>query len=348
MPRLLAAVATLMAFMLVSLGAGRAHAQTPAEFFAGKTLRILVPFDIAGTYGQYAQLAAHYLRQHMPGNPTVIVQVMQGAGGIVALNHVANVAPKDGTVAIVPAISLVQDALLNPQAKYDPLGFEWLGRMMELVQLGVASEQSGITSLEDVKTRGASAGGSGSNNSTVMSWRILNMLAGTRFNVVSGYKGLPDSQLAWQRGEIDCVMLNWEHVTERFWEPYKAGRIKVLFAYAGRELPEIKGHRLIGELGRTPVEQAFLRSYTIGAEIGRSFALAKGVPADRVEAWRVAFQKMLDDKEMRAEMEKRRMRFDPLTGAQVQALVARAMDYPPEMKPEIKALFELVLAGGQK
>ena len=339
-PRTLRLLAAALA--LFTCIESRAHAQTPAEFFAGKTLRILVPFDIAGTYGQYAQLAALHLRAHLPGNPTVIVQVMQGAGGIVALNHVANIAPKDGTVAIVPAINMVQDAVLNPQAKYDPLAFEWLGRMMELVQLGVASEKSGIMSLDDVKARGASAGGSGTTNPTVMSWRVLNLMAATKFSVVSGYKGLPDSQLAWERGEIDSVMLNWEHVVDRFWEPYKAGRIKVLFAYAGRELPELKGHRLIGSFGRTPVETAFLAIYTIGAELGRSFALAKGVPADRVEAWRAAFAKMLTDKELRAEMDKRKMRFDPLTGQEVQALVARAMSFPPEMKEGIKQIFEQV------
>ncbi len=322
-----------------------ASAQTPAEFFAGKTVRIIVPFDIAGTYGQYAQLAAHHLRSHLPGNPSVIVQVMQGAGGIVALNHVYNIAPKDGTVVIIPAINFVQDALLNPQAKYEVAGFEWLGRMMELVQLGVASEKSGVMSLGDAKQRGVSSGGSGTTNPTVMSWRILNLMAGTKFNVVSGYKGLPDSQLAWERGEIDAVMLNWEHVVERHMEAYKAGRIKVLFAYAGRSLPEIAGHPLIGSFGRNPTDNAFLRIYTVGAELGRSFALAKGVPADRVAAWRAAFDSMLADTAMKAEMSKRGMRFDPASGVEVWRLVAKAMDFPPEMLPGIKAIFEQVIAG---
>ncbi|MEQ1717942.1 MAG: hypothetical protein ABL907_18535, partial [Hyphomicrobium sp.] len=217
----LVCVPILILFALAVSMVGAARAQSPADYFAGKTLRILIPFDIAGTYGQYAQLAAHHLRAHLPGNPTVIVQVMQGAGGGVALNHVFNVAPKDGTVAIIPAINMVQDSILNPLAKYDVAGFEWLGRMMELVQLGVASEKSGVMSLADATTRAVSAGGSGTTNPTVMSWNILNIMAGTKFNVVSGYKGLPDSQLAWERGEIDSVMLNWEHVVERYMEPYK-------------------------------------------------------------------------------------------------------------------------------
>ena len=329
---------------LMGIFAQPASAQSPAEFFAGKTVRIIVPFDIAGTYGQYAQFAAQHLRSHLPGNPNVIVQVMQGAGGIVALNHVYNIAPKDGTVVIIPAINFVQDALLNPQAKYEVAGFEWLGRLMELVQLGVASEKSGITSVEDAKKRSVSSGGSGTTNPTVMSWRILNLMAGTKFNVVSGYKGLPDSQLAWERSEIDAVMLNWEHVVERHMEAYKAGRIKVLFAYAGRSLPEIAGHPLIGSFGRNPTDNAFLAIYTVGAELGRSFALAKGVPADRVAAWRAAFDGMLADPTMKAEMAKRGMRFDPASGVEIQRLVAKAMDFPPEMLPGIKTIFEQVIA----
>ena len=332
---------------MLAWSAAPATAQTPAEFFAGKTLRILIPFDVAGTYGQYAQLASLHLRTHLPGNPNVIVQVMQGAGGIVALNHIANVAPKDGTVAIVPAINMVQDALLNPQAKYEVANFEWLGRMMELVQIAMASEKSGVSSLADAKLRVVSAGGSGTTNPTVMSWHVLNLMAGTKFNVVSGYKGLPDSQLAWERGEIDAVMVNWETVVERFMEPYKAGRIKPLFAYAGRSLPEIAGHPVMGDFGRTPVEKAFLRIYTVGAEQGRSFALAKGVPADRVAAWREAFDKMLADKDMRAEMEKRRMRFDPLSGADVQKLVMGAMDHSPETLKGVREIFDKV-TGAQK
>lgn len=340
-------IAALVAGAILTLGVVPAKAQTPAEFFAGKTLRILIPFDVAGTYGQYAQLAAQHLRTHLPGNPTVIVQVMQGAGGIVALNHVYNVAPKDGTVAIVPAINMVQDALLNPQAKYDVANFEWLGRMMELVQLAMASEKSGVASLADAKVRTVSAGGSGTTNPTVMSWHVLNLMAGTKFNIVSGYKGLPDSQLAWERGEIDAVMVNWETVVERYMEPMKAGRIKPLFAYAGRSLPEIAGHPVMGDFGRTPVEKAFLAIYTVGAQLGRSFALVKGVPVDRVAAWRTAFDQMLTDKEMRAEMDKRRMRFDPLSGAEVQKLVNGAMDHNRETLQGVREIFEKVTGGAK-
>ena len=321
-----------------------AFAQTGSDIFAGQTIRLIIGFDMAGTYGQYAQLAAQHLRRHLPGNPSVIAQQMTGAGGLVAVNYIANVAPKDGTVAMIPPINVIQDGLFNPSAKYDPRSFEWIGRMMELVQLGVASEAAGVASLEDAKVRSVSAGGSGATNPTSMSWHVLNMLAGTKFNVVSGYKGLPDSQLAWERNEIDAVMINWETVVERFQEPIKSGKVKVLFAYAGRSLPEIAGYPVLANFGRNEVERAFLRIYTVGAEIGRSIVLAKGVRQERVEAWRSGFARMLIDPEFIGDTKKRNLRFDPLGSAEIGAIVARSLDYPPETLAGVRGVFDKLLS----
>ena len=331
----------------LSASATAALAQAGADAFAGATIRILVPFDMAGTYGQYAQLAALHLRRHIPGSPTIIAQQMSGAGGLVMVNHLANVAPKDGTVAMIAPINIVQDGLLNPAAKYDPRGFEWIGRMMELVQLGVASEKSGVTSLADARLRTVSSGGSGATNPTVLSWHVLNMLAGTKFNVVSGYKGLPDSQLAWERGEIDAVMINWETIVERFHKPLEAGKIKVLFAYAGRSLPEIAGRPVLGDFGRNEIEKAFLRIYTVGAEIGRSVVLPKGVAADRIAVWRDGFARMLADPAFGADAKKRNLRFDPLDSTAISAIVARSMDLTPQTLAGVRTLFEKVIAAAR-
>ena len=140
-PGALAAIFTLAALPAV--------AQDPASFYAGKTVRIVIGFETAGTYGQYALMAARHLRKHLPGNPGIIVQAMPGAGGSSALNYVAKVAAKDGLTIVMPPINMVQDGLLSPKIDYDPSRFHWLGRMMELVQIGVANEKSGIAKLED-------------------------------------------------------------------------------------------------------------------------------------------------------------------------------------------------------
>jgi tripartite-type tricarboxylate transporter receptor subunit TctC len=345
MPQCFARTAAI-AFLLAtaSFAAPAAVAQSPAEFFAGKTVRIVIGFATAGTYGQYAQIAAQHIRKHVPGTPSIIVQSVVGGGGIVAINHVANVAAKDGTTLIVMPINMVQDGLLNPQAKYDPRKFEWIGRLMELVQIGVASEKSGVTTLADAKTRIVSAGGIGATNPTAMNWKILNLMAGTKFNVVSGYKGLPDATLAWERGEVDTVMMNWETAVQRFDAQIKSGKVKLLFNYANRRMPELpKELPALGEFGRNAAEKAFLDIYTVGPRFGRSLAMAAGAPPERLEAWRDAFRKMLKDPEFLAEVKTRQMRHDPESGEEVAKYVAASTQYPNSVIEEAKKLYDRLL-----
>src|SRR5687768_4492890 len=167
--------------------AGAAHGSD--DFYAGKTVRIIIGTTTAGEYGLYAQLMAQHIGRHIPGKPTVIVQSMLGSGGLVALNHLGKIAPQDGTVLSLPHINIVQDGLLNPKAQFDPAKFQWIGRASSALQVGIASSQSKVRSLDDAKTREIVAGASGVNNPTCLKPRILNALAGTRFKMVTGYKG---------------------------------------------------------------------------------------------------------------------------------------------------------------
>ncbi len=319
-----------------------ASAQAPDEFFRGKTVRIVIGFETAGTYGQYAMLASRHLRKHMAGAPSVIVQSMPGASGIAAIRHVAHVAPKDGTTLLLAPINIVQDGLLNTNPGYDPAGFSWIGRMMELVQIGVASEKSGMRSLDDAKTRSFNAAGIGITQPTSLNWHLINALLDTKINVVAGYKGLPDAQLAWERGEADVVMMNWETAIQRFGEDIRVGKVKPLFSYTARPVEEIKGLPAIGMMGNTQVEKAFLQIFTIGPWIGRSLAVHSSVPEDRVNAWRAAFDAMLKDPEFLAEIEKGAMRFDPLSGAEVDRFVKQSATYPADVLEGVRAYYERV------
>ncbi len=342
-----------LAAMLCCVVTGPVLAQSPAEFFANKTVRILIGFETAGTYGQYAMLASRHLRKHMAGTPTIVVQSMPGAGGVAALNYVAKVAPRDGTTLIVPPINMVQDGLLNPKVEYDPAKFDWIGRMMELVQIGVASEKSGISKLDDGKNRAYNAAGVGVTNPTSLNWHIVNKLLGTKYNVIGGYRGLPDAQLAWTRGEADVVMMNWETAVQQYAAPIAAGNIKILFSYTHgplknvQELPAAQGIPAIGSFGKNEVENALLRIFTSGPGIGRSLALYEGAPADRIAAWRKAFDAMVQDKEFLGDIQKAQMRFDPLNGEEIAAFVNAAARVSGETLEGVKKLYnEIIKAGG--
>lgn len=343
--------ATIAAGLLMALTGASAPAQTPEQFFRGKTVRLIIAFDTAGTYGQYSLLAARHLRKHMAGNPTIIVQSMPGAGGIVAMNYIANVAPRDGSVLTMPPINLVQDGLLSPQAQFDASKFHWLGRMMELVQIGVASEKSGIRKVEDARDKQFSAAGVGVTNPTSLNWHIINRLLGTKYNVIAGYKGLPDAQLAWVRGETDVVMMNWETAVQRYAQPIASGSVRILFSYSQErlrdtsELPAAKDAPPIGSFGKNEIENAMLRIFTSGPGIGRSLALYDGVPADRIAAWKSAFAAMLKDPEFIAELKKAQMRFDPLSGDEMQAFVNAAARIDRTTLEGVKKLFNEITGG---
>ncbi len=332
------ALVTLAGLSLAMVG--QAHSQDAAAFYAGKTVKIIIGFSPAGTYGQYSQLAARHIKKHIPGQPAVIVQSIRGAGGIAAMNNVANIAQQDGTTLITAPINIVQDGLLNPKAQYDPAKFQWLGRMMELVQLGIVSQKSGITKFEDAKAKAISIGGIGATNPTSMNWKIINTILGTKFNIISGYKGLPDATLAFTRGEVDGVMMNWETAEQQFPSELKSGKFKPLFVYSSGPVAEARGLPALGEIGRNEIQKAFLQIYTVGSKIGRSLAVYGNVPADRVAVLRKAFDAMLKDPEFLDEVAKRKMRFDPMNAEAVTKFVSASMQHSKETLQSVRAFYK--------
>jgi tripartite-type tricarboxylate transporter receptor subunit TctC len=323
---------------------GAAYAQPATAFYAGKTVKIVIGTTVGGEYGLYAQLIAQHITRHLAGKPTVIVQTMPGGGGMVALGHAARVAPQDGTVISLPHVNIVQEGLLNPRVQFDPARFQWIGRVAGLRQVGVASRQSKAKSLKDAKERELVAGGSGANNPTGLNPRILNALVGTRFKIVTGYKGTNAVAIAWERGEVDVLTISWDIITSRYRDQLKAGQIHPLYIYGMNRPPELAGVPSMMEFGRTDAETAFLQIYTIGTEIGRALAFPPGVPAERVATWRTAFMKMLADPEFKAAVARGNIRLEPLDGATLAARVAAVVALPKDRIAQAGKFYARLLA----
>ena len=320
------------------------HAQSSAEFFAGKTVKIVMGAAVGGEYGLYAQLIAQHIGKHVPGKPTVIVQSTPGAGGITALRYVANVAPRDGTVISVPHVTVIQDGLLDPKAQFDPGGFQWIGRLTSQLQVGVVSSKSNARSLADARTKELTAGGTAANNPTALNARILNALAGTKFKIVTGYQGTNEVMIAWERGEVDVLTTSWDLITARYGDKLKAGLAIPLYVYAMKRPPELSDVPTMTEFGRNDTEKAFLQIYTAGTEIGRSLAAPPGVPRDRLETWRAAFMKMLEDPEFKEAVSKGNIRLDPLAGEQLAAIVASVVALPVATVTKASEFYDRLLA----
>ncbi|MDB5650083.1 MAG: tripartite tricarboxylate transporter family receptor, partial [Hyphomicrobiales bacterium] len=192
--------ATLSLSLLLSPGA----MAWAADFYEGKTITIVVGFTTGGTYDQMARFYARHLPRFLPGKPTVIVQSMPGAGSMVATSHLYNTANRDGTTLGIIGGGTVWEAILgNPQARYDPRQFNWIGGKSRDNITCLVWHTSPIKTIQDALSREVVVGGTGPGSRTLSFPRALNNLVGTKFKIVSGYPGGNEITLALEKGEVE-------------------------------------------------------------------------------------------------------------------------------------------------
>lgn len=331
--------------LLLTLGATGVRAEPVADFYRGKTIRIIIGVSIGGAYGLFSQLASRHIGRFIPGSPTVIIQSMPGAGGLVALNHLGTTAPRDGTVLTLAYVTIVQEGLFNHKAKFDPGAFQWIGRFASLEVLGVASSSSGIRSLEDAKKREVIVGAAGLTNVPGQSPLILNRIAGTKFKLVSGYTGTGQTFIALERGEVEVAATSMDTIRALHWDKLKRGEFVPIFLQAGRRLKDFPSVPTLLEFSNNEVEKAFLSVFSITADIGRSLATPPGIPKDRLEALRKAFDAMIADPAFKADVEKLRIELDPMSGPELGRLVAQSVTMSPTTRAQAKSFYEDLFKG---
>jgi tripartite-type tricarboxylate transporter receptor subunit TctC len=323
--RLAAWLAALSAAVVL---AGGAQAQTPAEFYKGKDVRILIGAGAGGTYGLYAFLATRYMRKYIPGEPNLIVQNMPGAGGILGMNYSYNVAPKDGTLMHLVHAEVLFETLLSPGVKFNAQNYQWIGRFADADFIGVASKRSGVKSFEDAKKRQVTMGATGRRSVTALGPLMFNRTAGTKMKVVAGYKGTNDIYIAMERGEVDGVAVSWANALTIHGKKMKDGELIPFFTVADERIPQLPNVPTVTEFGRDDNEKTFLSLYTSSGTIGRSLVFPPGVPADRVAALRAAYEKTIKDPAFIAELKSKNILFAPMSGEKLKAYVDKFMATP--------------------
>ena len=317
-----------------------ARADAVADFYKGKTVRVVIGTGIGGTYGTYGQLVARHFGRHMPGSPTLVMQSMQGAGGFTALNWLGTQAPRDGTVITIGHINIVHEGLFNPAAKFDPRGFQWVGRFTSFASIGMASKGSGIRSSHDARKRDVAAGAPGSQSVPAQAPIILNKIAGTKFKVVAGYRSTGESFLALERGEVEVAATSMDALRSLYWARIQSGELIPIFAQATKRLKEFPDAPTLLEFGNNDVEKAFLGVFSVTAEVGRSIATPPGVPADRLAAMRAAYQGMVADPAFLADIKKLGIELDLLPGAELQEVIGASMRMSEETRDKARQFYE--------
>ena len=262
-----------------------------AESYKGKTVRIIVGFSAGGGYDAYSRVIGRHLHKHIPGNPTVVVDNMAGAGSILAANHISNVTPKDGTIIGNFSGQIILEQLFaNSAVQYDMTKFPILGVPIGETYLLVVTKKPGVTKYEEVLgPKGKQIIMGGIPGSTVEQAPIIMRDAlGANIKVVSGYKGTSDVRLAIDSGEVDGLFNSWTSLKITSLDKIKSGEWLVL-AQMGeepiRDLPNSNNIPTIPMVAKTTEQRELLR-YGIAApnQFGKIYVLPPGAPQDRAAA----------------------------------------------------------------
>jgi tripartite-type tricarboxylate transporter receptor subunit TctC len=329
-------IAALVALLTVT--ATSASADDVADFYRGKTVRLIIGYGTGGGYDTYSKMLARFLGEHIPGKPTVIAQNMPGAGSRNAGNWLYNVGPKDGTaLAVLSQATPADQALGQPGIKFDVRKFNWIGNMVVVNNIMIVWSETGVRTIDDAKKRPLAIGATGASSPSVIYPTVANNLLGTKFKIVSGYPGGGDINLALERREVDGRGSDsWASLKANSPAWIKDKKVTILFQVGPRREADLPDPPLLTELAQNDEQRQILEVVSGDAAVGRPILTAPDVPADRVQALRKAFDDTMRDPKFREAAKKANMYFNPLGGVELQKIVNRIASPSPEVIEKVK------------
>jgi tripartite-type tricarboxylate transporter receptor subunit TctC len=309
-------------------------------FFKDKTIRIIVGSAPGGGYDAYARLVGDHMRRHIPGNPQIVIQNMPGAGSLVAMNHIANVAAKDGTVIGAINAAMTTQPLIKPEtAKFDPRKMNWIGSTLREYHIGLLRANSPVKTIEDAQRVEIPVAGTGGSTSTYPT--IANAILNTKFKTIQGYQGTAQGMLAMERGEVDGVMgITWASIKATQAAALRDGKIRLMTQFGVRKHPELPNIPLVLDSAKTPEDKAALRLVFSSQDVGRPWVAPDGVPEKTVAILRKAFDDTMNDAEFKADAAKRKLDLDPTTGKELQQVVEDIFKTPPAVVERVKPFLQ--------
>ncbi len=320
----------LCAAACLALGTQSTSAQSIVDFYKGKTIQIVVGFGAGGGYDLYARALGRYLGKHIPGQPTVVVQNMEGAGSVRAANYVYAGSPQDGTViAAVNQNMPMYQMLGGAGAKFEAAGMQWLGSMTNSNGLIYTWHASGIKSLDDAKQREVPMGAVGQASDSVIFPNLVNEMIGTKFKPIAGYAGSAQINLAMERGEVMGRGGNsWASVQTANMDWVKENKINILLQVGFEKEADLPNVPLLLDLVNDEDKKGVIRVVSLPTALGYGHWVAPGVPKDRIAALRAAYGQVMKDPEFLKEIEKTGMVIRAQPGEILDGLVRQVTTAP--------------------
>jgi tripartite-type tricarboxylate transporter receptor subunit TctC len=311
-----------------------ASADDVADFYRGKTITMAVGFSPGGDYDLRLRMVGRHIGRYIPGNPTVVVNNMPGGGGLVVANWLANIAPRDGTVvvAITQSLPVLQAMGTTPGVKFDVRRFGFIGNTTDTPDVLNSWYTTGIRTIQDARERELVVGASGVASGSYMYPHALNLLAGTKFKIVTGYAGGNDINLAMERGEVGGRGSNswaaWK-MTRPNWLVEK--KVNILVQVGLRRNPELADVPLMQESTDNNLDRQLLRFISAGTAMSRSLVTSPDVPRARLAALRQAFEATVKDPDFLEEASKTQTDLSIGTGTETQEIADSIVATPSEV-----------------
>jgi len=297
--------ASFVAVLCAAILAAEASAQTPEQFYAGKTIDFVIGYPPGGSNDTFGRLLARHLGKHIPGKPAIVPKNQPGAGSFLAVNTIFNVSPKDGTVIV----------------------FMW--------------KTSPVKTFADAQKVEATLSGTGVGSTVSIYPTAMNNVLGTKFKLVMGYKGSNEAMLAVERGEVEGHSTSWTALKVAHPDWLRDASVAILVQFALKRHAELPDVPTVVELARNEEERAILSAIMNATEVGTAFFTTPGVPADRLTALRRAFDASMKDPELLADAQRMNVGTSPLAGEDLQRLVAEVSQLPPALLEKVRTAYTM-------
>ena len=329
---------TLVAFLTLLATFGTAQAQSVEDFYTGKSVNLAISFPPGGGYDLYARILGRHIGKHIPGNPNIVPQNMPGSGGLRVAQYFNAAAPRDGSMFGTFTRMTHIAPLYDPQQKYDPGKFNWLGAITDAVSVCITWHTSPVKNWDDFLTKPTTFGGTGPGGEVDIFTNVYKNVFGAKVRLAAGYTGTGPAMLAIERGEIDGICgIDWTTLKAQRPHWIKNKQINVLVQTAFRKDPDLPDVPLIMDLTKDPEKQQILKMYVSSHEFARPFAAPAGIPSDRAAALIAAFEATMKDPAFLAETAKHQMEVAPVSGTRLAGMLDELYKIPEDLLAKARA-----------
>ena len=310
------------------------------DFYAGKQIKVIVSTQAGGDYDLWMRFISPYLSKYIPGSPPILIQNMPGAGSIVATNYLFNVPPRDGTVIGMIGRNIPFQTVMGEKTiRADLTKFNWLGNPEVTNRVCAYRPTPNVKSAQDLFEHPLMMGGAGSGGAPSTIPLLLSRMLGMRLKLVEGYQGARDVLLAIERGEVDGVCFSVTAIESARPGWLAAGKLRLLFNMEKDRLPGSNVPSIF-EFTKTEDQRQTLTMFSAGVIFGRPIVAPPGVPADRINILRTAFEKAMADPDLLEQAKKNGLEVGVVKGETLAKMMVELMATPRDLVERMKAYMQ--------